>query len=55
VLERWLHQRRLDVRWVTIPRTCARTELLERCEYVLGRPATSALRASAGVPVAASG
>jgi hypothetical protein len=55
VLERWLHQRRLDVRWVTIPRSCERDELLERCAYVLGRPVTSALPASAGVPVAASG
>jgi len=53
VLERWLHQRRLDVRWVTIPRSCGQDDLQERCAYVLGA-AMSARPASAAVPAGAS-
>jgi excinuclease UvrABC nuclease subunit len=53
VLERWLHQKRLDVRWVTIPNTCGRDDLIERCAYVLGDEVTSARPASVGAPIEA--
>jgi excinuclease ABC subunit C len=54
VLERWLHQRRRDVRWVTIPQNCGRGDLIDRCAYVLGAAVTSARPAFVGAPGAAS-